>query len=259
MQLMEDKPRIAYLRSLLAWVIGFISMVILSLIALVISPFSPSGDGIHRLGRLWGRIVLWVSGIGVDIQGLEHVNPRQAQVIVSNHQGSFDIWALMAYLPLQFRWVLKKELFRIPFMGPAMRKAGYVGVDRRHPHQAMEDMKKALARLREGKSVLVFPEGTRSRDGRVGEFKRGGFMLAYKAGAPVLPISISGSFGIMPKGSCWIFPRRIKLTIQPPIKVTDLDSRARRQLPEQVRQMIINRMQPLTNEPGNEADNKVAE
>ena len=114
----------------------------------------------------------WISGIRVDIQGLENIDPKRAQLIVSNHQGSFDIWALMGCFPIPFRWVMKKELFRIPIMGQALKKAGYVGIDRHHPHQALQDMERVLALLREGKSIVVFPEGTRSRDGKVGETSR---------------------------------------------------------------------------------------
>jgi 1-acyl-sn-glycerol-3-phosphate acyltransferase len=239
---MAEKTITTYIRSLLAWIVGFISMVSISLLCIVASLFDPSGDSAHRLTRIWGRTVLGVSGVKLDIQGLENINPYEAQVIISNHQGSFDIWAFMGYFPGQFRWVLKKELFRIPFMGLAMRKAGYIGVDRAHPQQAMKDMAQALNCLKQGKSVLIFPEGTRSRDGKVAEFKRGGFMLAYKAGVPILPVSISGSFDIMHKGSWLIYPRRIKMVIHPPVAVKDLDKKAKRELPDKMRQMIIKRM-----------------
>lgn len=237
-----NQPQIAYLRSLLTWVVSLVSMVILGFIGITISLFTSSNDTHHRICQLWGKIVMWISGIRVDVQGVENINPDKAQVIISNHQGNFDVWTFLAYMPLQFRWVMKKELFRIPFLGGAIKRAGYIGIDRQHPRQAVRDMARVLATLKEGRSVIIFPEGTRTRDGRVGEFKRGGFVLAYKSGASILPISISGSFGIMQKGSCWISPQPIKIVIQPPVTVTDLSKEAQHQLPEQVRQMIIDRL-----------------
>ncbi len=231
------------MRSILTWVAGIVSMVVLGIISLITSLFTSSTDAHHRICCVWGKIILWVSGIRVDIQGMENIDPDKTQVIICNHQGNFDIWALMA-LPLQFRWVMKKELFRVPFMGGAMKKAGYIGIDRRHPKQAMRDMIRVLATLKEGRSVIIFPEGTRSKDGKVGEFKRGGFMLAYKSGVPILPVSISGSFGIMHKGSWWLSPQPIKIAIQPPITVTGLNKDAQHRLPEQVRQMIIEQVEP---------------
>jgi 1-acyl-sn-glycerol-3-phosphate acyltransferase len=236
------QPKKAYLRSIMAWILGSLAMLICSLACLIFLPFKASADYAHHYTSKLGRFILWVSGVRVDIQGLGNIDPQRAQLIVSNHQGSFDIWALMGCFPISFRWVMKKELFRVPLMGRAMKKGGYVGIDRQHPHQALHDMERVLALLREGKSVIIFPEGTRSRDGKVGEFKRGAFKLAYKAGVPILPISINGSFDIMQKGSWLLSPHPIKMVIHKPVEVAGLDRAAQRQLPEQVRQKVIEHM-----------------
>ncbi len=237
-----SQPQKAYLRSLLAWGLGSLGMVVCSLACLVALLLNVPADDVHSYTRVWGRFVLWLSGVRVEVQGLENIDHRRAQLIVANHQGSFDIWALMGWLPIPFRWVMKKELFRIPLMGQAMKRGGYVGIDRHHPHKALQDMKKVLALLRDGKSIIIFPEGTRSRNGKVGRFKRGGFMLAYRSGVPIIPISINGSFDIMRRGSWLISPHPIRMVIHKPIEVTGLDREARQQLPEQVRQKIIDHL-----------------
>ncbi len=237
-----SQPKKAYLRSIAAWTLGAFAMLKCCLTCLILSPFKESADFVHYYTSKMGRFILWVSGVRVDVQGLENVDPKRAQLILPNHQGSFDVWALMGFFPVPFRWLMKKELFHIPIMGPAMKKGGYMGVDRRNRHQALSDMECVLTTLREGSSVIIFPEGTRSRDGKVGEFKRGAFKLAYKSGVQILPISISGSFDIMQKGSWLLYPHPIKMVIHKPIEVAELDMAARRQLPEQVRQQVIEHM-----------------
>ncbi len=236
---MQDSV-IVYLRSIWAWLVGIVSLMFYSSLSVIAALSDKSGDSSHLISGKWSRAVLWGSGIKVDIKGLEHLDPKKAQVIISNHQGNFDIWILMAHLPVQFRWLLKQELFKIPFLGPAMRASQYIAVDRKHPRK--RDIILALKRLKCGKSLMVFPEGTRSEDGKVGEFKRGAFMLAYKSGAPIVPVSIKGSYDIMKKG-CWLFhPRRITMVIQPPVAVNNLDKEAQKELPAKIRQSIMDSM-----------------
>jgi len=239
---MRSPEGISILHTLLAWVFGTLSMIILGLLAILGGLINPSGDLGHLCGRLWGRLVVWLSGVKVEIQGLEHVDRYNPQILMANHQGSFDIWVLMGYLPIQFRWLVKKELFDIPILGRAMRRAGYVAVDRQDQRRARHDLREALKRLEGGRSLLIFPEGTRTRTGQVGEFKRGGFLLATLSGRPIVPICIQGSFQIMPKGRFWIAPRKVKVTILPPIPTSGLDRQAQRELPAKIRRLIISHL-----------------
>ncbi len=214
-------------------------MVLIGLLTILVGFFGHSQDRAHKCACLWSKLVIWLSGVQVIVQGLEHLDQANSQVLASNHQGSFDIWAFSAYLPVQFRWVVKKELFRIPALGGAMRAAGYIAIDRFHPRQAMRDIKQGRRRLEQGRSLLIFPEGTRSLDGKVGDFKAGAFLLALQSKVPVVPISIQGSYRIMPKDSIWLSPRTIRITVHPPIPTQGLNRQEQKSLPEKVRQIII--------------------
>ena len=133
------------------------------------------------------------------MEGLEHLQEEGPYIFMSNHQGSYDIFALLGYLPFQFKWLAKKELFSIPILGWAMTAAGYISIDREGTRETVEAMNKAAQKIREGMSVVIFPEGSRSPDGSIQPFKKGGFTLAVKSKVPIVPIAIAGSREIMPK------------------------------------------------------------
>ena len=233
-----SEKKLAPLRTILTWPIGAVGMVLIALLTMAAGRFDPSRDLAHRCACLWGKLILWVSGVQVALDGVQHLDPDHPQVLVANHQGSFDIWALAAVLPVQFRWVVKKELFSIPTLGAAMRAAGYVAVDRFDPRQAVKDMRECRKRLKQGRSLLIFPEGTRSSDGKVGQFKPGAFLLATQAKLPIVPIGIRGSFQIMPKNSIWLSPRTIHISIHPPIPTRGLNREEQKGLAEKVRRII---------------------
>jgi 1-acyl-sn-glycerol-3-phosphate acyltransferase len=170
------------LRSLAVWIYGTFSMVVLSIISLIVAIFDKSGDGSHICARLWGRGILAVAGIKVEIKGAEHLDPVRPQVLATNHQGTFDIFVFLTNFPVQFRWVAKKSLFKIPFMGMAMRRAGYISIDRENSRQALKDLKEAGEKLKTGRSVVIFHEGTRSKTGKVGPFKRGSLLPGIDKG-----------------------------------------------------------------------------
>ncbi len=140
---------------------------------------------------------------------------------MANHQGAYDIFALLAYLPIEFKWLAKEELFRIPILGWAMRAAGYISIDRKGKKKALESVERAVAKIQEGTSVLVFPEGTRSPDGKIHPFKRGGFTLAIRAGVPIVPISIRGSRDVLPRGSLRVKPGKIEIIVGECIRTDD--------------------------------------
>lgn len=176
------------------------STVILSTIALLISLFDKKGENVHAIARFWARLHLSVSGIKVFIKGVENI-PEPPCIFMCNHQSALDIYSLLAKMPLSFRWVAKRELFSIPFLGWAMKKAGYISLDRENPREAIKAINKAAEKIKEGTTLIIFPEGTRSLDGKLLPFKKGVFSLALRAGVPIVPAGIKGSSLLQPKGS----------------------------------------------------------
>lgn len=155
-----------------------------------------------------------------------------------NHQGAYDIFALLAYLPVDFKWLAKEELFKIPIFGWAMGAAGYISIDRKGKKKALQSIERAVAKIRDGASVLVFPEGTRSPDGRIHPFKKGGFTLAIKAGVPIVPIAIRGSREVLPRSSLIVKPGKIEIIVGKLIRTDDRSVADRADLMEEVREAI---------------------
>ncbi|WP_432823843.1 lysophospholipid acyltransferase family protein [Trichloromonas sp.] len=191
-------------------------------------------DYLHNYSRFWARVGLTLAGVKLKVTGREHLQPDQAVIYMPNHQSNFDILALFAGLPGQFRWLAKEELFQIPLFGLAMRRCGYISLDRSDRKKAIKSMNEAARRIHDGTSVVIFPEGTRSADGLLQEFKKGGFMLALKAQVPVLPVAISGSYAVMPKNSLWIRGGTIEVRILPAIDSSGMGTADRDPLMEQV-------------------------
>ncbi len=191
-------------------------------------------DYLHNYSRFWARVGLKLAGVKLKVTGREHLQPDQAVIYMPNHQSNFDILALFAGLPGQFRWLAKEELFQIPLFGLAMRRCGYISLDRSDRKKAIKSMNEAARRIHDGTSVVIFPEGTRSADGLLQEFKKGGFMLALKAQVPVLPVAISGSYAVMPKNSLWIRGGTIEVSILPAIDSSGMGTADRDPLMEQV-------------------------
>ena len=197
-----------------------------------------SPDYFHNYARVWARFGLWLTGMRLEVEGLETLDPNRPVIYMANHLSNFDILALFASLPGQFRWLAKQELFRIPLFGFAMRRCGYIPVDRADRARAIESMKEAASRIQAGASVMIFPEGTRSPDGRLLPFKKGGFHLALHARVPIVPIAISGSREAMPKKELRIHPTTIRLRICPPVATSGLTADDRDLLIAKVRESI---------------------
>jgi len=231
------------LRTLFAWVILIISTVILGTVAVFFSLFDSSGNLPHLVARLWGKIQLATTGTTVKVQGLENIDPIKSYILVANHQSNFDIFAFLGYLPIQFRWIAKAELFRAPFMGWAMSRIGYIAIDRESPKKAYRSMLQAAEKVKKGFSVLIFPEGTRSPDGNLQPFKKGLFLIALKSQAPILPITICGTAKIMPKGAWRVHPGRVQIIIDPPLETAGVPPQKEEELSARVRSIL---MQHLT-------------
>jgi len=226
-------------RMLLCWVVFVITTILLGTTAIFLSCFDSSGNIPHRVARLWGKIQLRITGTRVRVQGLENIDPRKSYILVSNHQSSFDIFSLLGYLPLQFRWTAKAELFRIPFMGWAMTRTGYISIERDSPKKAYRSLLRAAEVVRKGTSVIIFPEGTRSPDGKLQPFKKGVFLIALKSQAPILPITIQGASRIMRKGDWRIHPGEVKIQIDPSIDTAGVPTEKEAELSQQVRSILM--------------------
>lgn len=226
-------------RSLSIYVFFCLSTVYCGVSAIVAHLMTRRNEWPHRIGQLWGKANLRVAGTRVQVDGLSRIDPARAYVLAANHQSWFDIFAIYACLPIQFRWLAKEELFHVPILGPAMTACGAIPIDRGDRRKAFESINRAAARVRSGTSIVIFPEGTRSPDGVLRDFKTGGFILALKAQQPILPISISGSHRILPKRGEWRIQRgTIRMTVGAPIPTAGLTNRDRDALMEQVREAI---------------------
>jgi len=218
------------------WVV--ISTIFWGLIAIVTSFFTRTGNPVHIVARMWARGILFVSRIKVTVNGLANIDPTQSYVYMSNHQSNFDIPVLLAYLPVQFRWLAKAELFKIPIFGRAMRGAGYVKIDRFNQKAAFDSLDEAAGKMKNGVSVMIFPEGTRSRDGNIKSFKKGGFIMAVDAAVPIVPVVLKGTWPIMDKSSLRINTGEVSLNIEIPIATTDYTRENKDDLIKSVRAVI---------------------
>jgi 1-acyl-sn-glycerol-3-phosphate acyltransferase len=199
-----------------------LATVVLGLGSMIASVFDRSGNWQHNLARLWGRILLAVSFIRVRVCGLEKLDPRANYVFVANHSSYMDIPALLARLPYQFRFFAKKGLYKIPFLGWHLHRAGHLPVDRSNARNSLKSMS-AGARIvaDRGVSVLLFPEGGRTRVG-LREFKEGAAYIAIKAGVPVVPVAIAGMRELLPMGSIHLRAGRAELRVGAPIPTEGL-------------------------------------
>ena len=168
-------------------------------------------------GMLWARIVCIITLCPVNIKGRENIPKGKSCVFVSNHQGAFDIFLIYGYLGTPIKWMMKKGLAKIPFVGFACRMAGFIFVDNSTARAAQKSVQDAKQRLKHGRSLIIFPEGARTPDGHLGRFKRGAYQIAVEQRLPIIPITLNGPYKVMPIGSCNIRPHRMEMIIHPPI------------------------------------------
>ena len=227
------------IRSALLVVLAIAITAFMSVCALLFPRISPGENKAHKIANLWAKMLLKLASIRVNVIGRENVLMNRPQIFMANHQSDFDILIVLAYIPGQFRWIVKKELFKIPIFGKAMKSACYIEIDRQNREKAMKSLEEAAQKIREGKSVMTFPEGTRSKDGIIKPFKQGLFHLAIQAGVPIVPISIIGAHEIMPKRTLKVKPGRITMVIGRPVEVSGYTIETRGELIERVRGIII--------------------
>lgn len=190
--------------------------IVLGAASLASSLFDSRGHFAHRCARAWSWLILRTTGVDVSVEGFERITPGATYVFVSNHQSIYDIPVIFASLPSQLRIIAKASLARFPVLGWHLKRGGHLFVDRRHPDRA-GILKRWRALVSDGLSLIIFAEGTRSRDGRVARFKAGSFLLAIEAGLPVVPIAVIGTRAVMPKGRLRTEPARVALVVHDPI------------------------------------------
>lgn len=208
------------IRTAIFYVALVLSTIFFGAMAAVASFVGGGRVWMDRANRGWARSMLSAAGVRVTVHGLEHLHASGVQIIAANHQSYFDIWALIAGLPASVRFIAKRELGNIPMLSVGMRSAGHVLIDRDRPRSARETLREAGDRMRaEQLTLVLFPEGTRSRDGRLGRFRRGAFALALETRAPLIPAAVDGGRGIYPPGAKRVRPGAITVRLAPEIRL----------------------------------------
>jgi 1-acyl-sn-glycerol-3-phosphate acyltransferase len=225
------------------WVIFLIAnTTVLGVIVITMSfipGLDPNNFAGYKIGKFWAWLNLGLAGTRVKVIGEEKIDRDRSYVIMSNHQSHFDVWALIKCLPLSLRWVMKIELRRIPVFGIGCEKLGQIYVDRSNTEKARESLEAARVKIDAGASVMFFPEGTRSADGGIQEFKKGGFVMALETETPILPITVNGGRFALPKGRPLAMkPGRIQIIIHNPVEVKGLKYDDREKLLNKVRGII---------------------
>ena len=234
------------IRTIFVWSCVVIATLALGVFAFITYPFDRKGRVGHYYARLWGKTALLANRVKVKIEGIEHLNGKGPYIFMSNHQSYYDVFALLGHLPYQFKWLVKKELFSIPYLGWTMSAVGYISIDRGGTRDTVEAMNEAAQKIRDGMSVTIFPEGSRSPDGSIQPFKKGGFTLAIKSKVPIVPIAIDGSRNIMPKDKFTVTSGEIRMLLDRPIETESYSLKDREILMEKVRETICKNFKLLS-------------
>lgn len=209
----------------------------IGIVAMVINPTGQLYMWLARVG--WARQVMALGGMPLTVKGMENIEPKQSYIICANHTSLLDIPSLFAGLPIPIRFVAKKSLFYIPIFGWSMWLAGFVPITRGAGKKARDSLRQAVKRVKNGRSVILFPEGTRSPDGQIHAFKSGAFIMAIESGLPILPVVIRGTHRAGPKQAIRVYPHPVELIIGPPISSAGLNPKERYELREQTRNTML--------------------
>ena len=229
------------IRSLFFWVFfGIFNTLFWVLFGILLTLFLAGSKTIHVYCAVpWAKIILWGTGVQVAIRGLSNIDRQKTYIFIPNHLSFFDIFSLLASLSVDFKFILKKELMRIPVLGWSIKRAGYISIDRSSPAKARRTFKRAVDRIKSGTSLVMFAEGTRAYDGHLQPLKRGAFQLAIASGVPVVPVAIKGTKEIMPKGSFMIRKGSIVIQLEKPIETINYTKQAMPDLIERVSGSIL--------------------
>lgn len=206
---------------MIAWAV--LSVLLDALVILILAPFLGGKRAFFMIGPLWARQMFWVSGVKLDVQGWERLpeairNEKQPVIFMSNHESNLDPPVLISALPVPAVYISKKELKWVPLVGWAAGLGGTIFIDRGNRERAFHGIHQAAAQIRGGKTVVIFPEGTRTRTGKLGSFKKGGFAMAQDAGVPIVPLATVGGFKTLPPGSLRFRPGRYTILVGEPVE-----------------------------------------
>jgi 1-acyl-sn-glycerol-3-phosphate acyltransferase len=220
---LRDVKILLYLYQIYTWVVFFpflaITTTVFGTIATILAIVF-GGKIASVMGVIWSKLNSYVTPMFVKVIGKEKVQKNQSYVIVANHQSHYDIFVIYGWMPVDFRWVMKIQLLKVPFLGYSCYKIGHIFIDRSNSEKAKESINAAKDRIKGGTSIMFFPEGTRSNDGKLREFKKGAFKFALDMSLPILPVTIVGSRNVLPARTLLLFPGRAKLVVHDPIDTT---------------------------------------
>lgn len=230
----------------LAWLAFWllIATLVLFLPIVIAALCGRSGNLSFSLARLWALIILGVSFTRTRLRGKENIEPGRSYIIISNHQSHFDILSLVTRLGIPYRWVIKQELRHIPLFGYALYASRNIFIDRSNQQSAIDSINQGIDRLPAGVGVLFFAEGTRSPDGRIQPFKKGGFIMAVQRGMPILPVTVNGSRKVLPKDSLFFSPGKIEVVVGPPIETSHYTMDNLDELITKTRSVIVENFNP---------------
>lgn len=215
-----------------------VNTVIFGILAIVLSLLVNQKVGSYVGGVIWSRLNTLLVPAFVVTLGKEKIDKKQSYVIVANHQSSFDIFAVYGWLGIDFKWVMKKELEKVPGVGFGSKAVGHIFIDRSSTKEALASIEKAKAKIKNGTSVLFFPEGTRNKGNELGRFKKGAFAFAFDLGLPILPVTLVGTEKILPSDSVNLLPGKARVIIHDPIDIGQYSRENVEQLMEDTRKVI---------------------
>ena len=215
-----------------------LNTIVVCLTIIIISPFDKKGNTVHYIGKFWSLLNIFLSGTRLTIRGKEKINTNLTHIVMSNHQSLFDVWALIGKIPLQIRWIVKAEIRKIPIFGYTLERMGHIYVDRKKRAAAYISLETAAEKIKNGTSVIIFPEGTRSNDGHLLKFRMGGIILALKSGVPILPVTVNGSRFVLPKNTLALMPGKIEVVVGDMIDASTYDENNKNELMEKIRSAI---------------------
>jgi 1-acyl-sn-glycerol-3-phosphate acyltransferase len=237
---------LAVIHSIVAIPLIYLYTMVMATISLSVSFFDPDGSRQHWCAHTWCRLIAATVGMRVRVHGVENLPAAGEPVVyMANHQSYMDIPTIFGFLPVQFRIIAKESLFKVPFMGWHLTRAGNIPINRTNRREAMRSIARAAERIREGTPVVVFPEGTRSRDGHLQPYKAGSFKLAVSAGVPIVPLTIIGTCKVLRRDSLIFHPHKVDMYISPPIPTADVDAAHLEPLMESVRAEMAAPLIPL--------------
>ena len=232
----------------------FTSIALLAPLLILLVLVTKNENFLYSPVRFFIRAGLAMVGVRVEVTGLEKLDPKQTYIFTPNHQSLIEVPLFVAYLGRNPAYLGKKEVFKYPIFGYGIKLIGVVPVDRSNSAASVESAKLATGNLRRGKSYVVYPEGTRSRDGRMLPFKKGAFMMAIDAGVPVVPITVSGATKIMPKAQIKVFPSTVRITVHDPISTEGYSKVNVSELVEKTRAKVLSALGPVESDLNDRSD-----